>query len=548
MKPLILAKFDVKPRIVQLPDGALMGFFVRTVADAQEVAAYSSRDGGCSWKGPDKLFPLPSEPGVWGGTECLVDRDGEVHVFLLNDAWSGVFREVSSEAEKRRLRPRERALDIWHVKSARRGRSWREPRRIWEGYTGALNSVIQMRSGRILLPFSFLTRRTWEQRGEGLDAFWFVGAFESTLVYSDDAGETWHESPDAVKVQTPDIGGAYGACEPVVLELADGRVWMLIRTQLGRFYESFSPDGARWSQPRPSRLINSDSPAGLCRLCDGRIVLLWNCCLRFPYAYGGRHVLHAAVSDDDGATWRGCREVARDPLRGEPPPPHGDHGTAYPFPTALADGSAIFSTGQGEGRIAIVRIDPDWLCETQQADDFSNGLDEWSVFGTRGVDLVPHPDRKGAQALRIHRCDGEFPATAVWNFPLGARGRVDVQMRLLSPGFGGAAIMLTDHFSVPFDPEDELNALYVLRIGSGGKLPDGTTLSADTSHEVSLRWDCATRDCRAIVNGRTAAVLPLLRTGEGVCYLRLKSTAASTGEAGLLVESVQADAGAAGRS
>ncbi len=144
----------------------------------------------------------------------------------------------------------------------------------------------------------------------------------------------------------------------MVLELEDRRVWMLMRTQMGRIYESFSDDGASWSKPRPSRFISSDSPAGILRLDDGRIVLFWNNCLRFPYAYGGRHVIHAAISDDDGDTWRGYREVGRDPLRNEPPPTKGDFGTAYPFPATTADNAVIVRTGQGEGRVRVIRMDP----------------------------------------------------------------------------------------------------------------------------------------------------------------------------------------------
>jgi hypothetical protein len=104
----------------------------------------------------------------------------------------------------------------------------------------------------------------------------------------------------------------------------------------------------RWGQV--TDIVSSDSPAGIVRLVDGRVVLVWNQCLRHPYAYGGRQVLHAAVSGDDGATWRGYREVARDPFRNDPPPTSGDHGTAYPFPVATEDNVVIISTGQGEGR------------------------------------------------------------------------------------------------------------------------------------------------------------------------------------------------------
>jgi len=206
-------------------------------------------------------------------------------------------------------------------KPPRRRETWRDPQRIWQGYTGALNSVIQLRSGRILLPFSYRTPRTWRNRGKGLDTFTFRGPFDCTLVYSDDNGDSWHLSSSSLKVTTPDIVSAYGAVEPVVLELDDGRVWMLIRTQLGRFYESYSGDGATWSEPRPTRILSSDSPAGLVRLTGGRIVLFWNKCLRFPYAYGtiaGKTIGTVGQWHTLEIAWDGTRRAGSVSLDGRP--------------------------------------------------------------------------------------------------------------------------------------------------------------------------------------------------------------------------------------
>ena len=142
--------------------------------------------------------------------------------------------------------------------------------------------MLQLRDGRILLPFSYSIPARWNNRGRTLADFSYRGYYRSTVLFSDDLGATWNTGPQSLPVPVPDISYAYGAVEPVAIELADGRVWMLIRTQMGRFYEAFSRDGLRWSDPRPTRLLSSDSPAGLVRLADGRLVLLWNNCLRFP--------------------------------------------------------------------------------------------------------------------------------------------------------------------------------------------------------------------------------------------------------------------------
>src|SRR5678815_3662412 len=287
--PSSIASFDERPKVVQLQDGTFVAFFVRDKKGLQEVLTKKSTDNAKTWSALEPLMQLPKYPGNWGGVEALVDHSGEIHLFFLNDAHTGVI--VTGEDQRPKVgQMSQKRLDIWHTKSTNGRKNWQPPKRIWEGYTGALNSVVQLKSGRILLPFSFLTPRKWSSRGEGLDTFTFMGQYDCTVAYSDDDGTSWKLSTPDLKVQVPDIVSAYGAVEPVVLELKDGRVWMLIRTQMGRFYQSFSPDGGTWSNPEPSALISSDSPAGLARTTDGRIVVFWNNCLRFPYAYGGRHV------------------------------------------------------------------------------------------------------------------------------------------------------------------------------------------------------------------------------------------------------------------
>ena len=571
MKPKILAQLDERPRIVVLPDGALWGVHVSREEGIQEVRARLSADGGSSWGEPEALFALPeaiapeevaapplrpegksvggSAPvgeeddssdddpiGRWGGCEALVDVEGEVHLFLMNDRGTGVFRRPDSGAVRKSLGIHQRRLDIWHARTEEGRQRWRAPRRIWKGYTGSINSVIQTSRGRIILSFALLTHRTWADRGEGLDAFSFMGTSSSTVVYSDDGGDSWHLSPSALKVRTPSIG-TYGAVEPVSLELSDGRVWMLARTQVGRLYESFSEDGEIWSPLRPTRLLSSDSPVGLVRLPDGRIVLLWNKCQRFPYAHGGRHVLHAAISEDEGKTWIGQREVARDPLREEPPPPGGDHGTAYPYPAVLADGRVLVTTGQGEGRVVVMAIDPEWLYEKRQEANFSQGMEGWEAFGCRGVELKGGAEGK---VLSIAKVDEERPATAVWNFPSGSSGKLTMRM-CLEEGSEGACVLLSDHFSVPFDPEDALKALFRLEIGNDGSIAGEGRLKPGEWYELELCWSCATRDCRVVVDGQEACVLPLLRESEGTCYLRLKAAGEDTESGGLLIERVEVE-------
>ena len=518
-----------------LKDGTLAGFSMIREEGHQVIQMQTSSDGTRTWTQPQTVLTLPNDAGGWGGPEVLVDDRGEVHLILLNDANTGIIR--SGEAE-RRPNMTTRRLDIWHAMSNAGRTKWQQPTKIWEGYTGSLNSIIQMKSGRIVLPFSYRTKRTWANRGEGVDTFTYMGDFNSTVLYSDNDGTTWTLSPAELKVVTPDIRGSYGAVEPVVIELKDHRVWMLIRTQMGRFYESFSPDGARWSDPQPTAIVSSDSPAGLARIPDGRIVILWNECVRFPYAYGGRQVLHGAISDDDGKTWRGHREVMRDPHRDELPPPGGDFGTAYPFPIALPDGKVLFTSGQGGGRRASYFLDPAWLLETSQSTKFSAGIDDWSTYGTKGVDLLNA--RGDAHALGIAKVDAKWPAAAVWNFPAGRMGNVTIEFSL-EPGFRSLNIGLTDQYSTPFDDADQFYNVFNLPVRADAGLLSGGKLEPNHSYTLKLAWNTDEGRCRVFLDGRPVGTLKQSRITEGLNYVRFRSTASQTESGGMKVLSVSAD-------
>ena len=85
-------------------------------------------------------------------------------------------------------------------------------------------------------------------------------------------------------------------------------------------------------------------------------------------------MLHAAISEDDGRTWRGYREVAQNPFIDEPPPPRGDHGVSYTLPALTKEGEIItpLQVG-GTGGMWLLRLNPEWLYETSRKTDFSSG-------------------------------------------------------------------------------------------------------------------------------------------------------------------------------
>lgn len=187
---------------------------------------------------------------------------------------------------------------------------------------------------------------------------------EIISMYSDDKGMTWKTSFNTIKIPVESSSKTrYGGIEPVVTQFKNGKIWMLIRTNKGYLYQSFSADdGSSWQQAQRTDFISSDSPAALLRLSDGRLLIFWCSEQRWDdpgsYAAGVRHVLHAAASNNEGQTWKGFREVLTSPSLTVNIA--GDHGTAYPSATETVSGKVILVSGQG-GAGSVVIFDPSWL-------------------------------------------------------------------------------------------------------------------------------------------------------------------------------------------
>lgn len=521
-------------KMVILPDSSWESYRVQKSASGFQLMRARSTDGGKTWSAPELARELPGEP--WGGVLPLLDRKGEVHLFLTRLRLEGTGKRIAID----------RFIDVWHVGSRDGRKSWTEPQRIFQGYTGSIQQAQQLSSGRLVLPLG-----VWVP---GRPVAPPTGAHFCTTITSDDGGKTWTQSPaQLVAPCHPDFNGNnYGACEPVVIERTDGVVWMLMRTQDGTLYESFSNDGVAWSPAQASRFPSSTSPAALVKLPSGQLVVFWNNCVMPPRVagqgvYGGRDALHAAISADNGKTWRGFREVYLDPTRHQSPPKSGDRGTAYPFALPTKDGKIALISGQGAGLRALIRVDPDWLLQTHRDDSFTAGLKDWSVFKgfgpargfwrdrVAGASLIAHPERADARVLHVRRPDDRAGDGAVWNFPAGMQGKLTLRL-FPRKGFSGACLALADRFFDPTDGQGETKAVFLLALGT----TTGLSLTPERWHEVVLAWD--TDGCRVTVDGERAKHLPVLnQTLNGVSYLRLRSSAATMDPAGLLVERVAVD-------
>jgi len=444
--------------LVKRMSGELCVFFINRPGDANQLMFIRSVDGGISWSEPIKAFDLPGQ--AYYANQVLEDREGVLHaVFHVFSAGGNGYRG--------------RHLDLWYARK-RAGEGWEKPKKIYTGYVGSMRGFIQLTNGRLLLPFARAVPSREQKPASGeVDYGWN----EIATLYSDDSGENWVMADDLLTIEVdPHNVTRYGAIEPTLIEQKNGDVWMLIRTNTGRLYESFSKDrGTTWSQPQPTNWISSDSPATLTRLRDNRLIVMWCGNQRHDnprsYANGGREVLHAAISSDEGRTWHGYREILISlPESGQ----KGDRGAAYPSAVENSDGKVVFVSGQAEAR-AIALFDPNWLEEKRASDDLSDGLEQWTCFGA-GNDF--------------DRSTGE----AVWNFPAAEKGKIRVHIRGSAPVVG-LELGLTDHFSISQDTMAMANA--VVGIGS----QELGIVKTGGEQVVEMTWDNATEEVVIRVNG-----------------------------------------------
>ncbi len=136
--------------------------------------------------------------------------------------------------------------------------------------------------------------------------------FQSHCFLSDDGGKTWRDGKGKVDADKR------GAMEPEVVELKDGRIMMLVRTQLGYPGKAYSDDGGdTWGPMTSLGVQGPEAPATVRRIpSTGDLLLIWNNTYTAGAGHGGeRTPLTAAVSSDEGETWTVVDNLESDPSR-----------------------------------------------------------------------------------------------------------------------------------------------------------------------------------------------------------------------------------------
>lgn len=188
---------------------------------------------------------------------------------------------------------------------------------------------LQLPSGRILVPMYS-------------DGFSF-----GIMAISDDGGYTWNASE-------PIVGA--GCIQPSVVRKNDGGLVAYLRDNgppPKRVHISFSSDdGATWTLARDTDIPNPGTSLEATRLRDGNWIMVYNDLER------GRYSLVAALSADEGATWKWKRHLDGNPATTAPNQYH------YPSVIQAKDGSihVTYSYFVPEGKsIKHARVNQDWI-------------------------------------------------------------------------------------------------------------------------------------------------------------------------------------------
>ena len=273
---------------------------VELLKDGSLLMAYTEFYGGVGtdW-GKARIAAKTSKNSghIWSDSFTLVENQGRMNVMspsllrLKSGKLAMIYMLKNSEADCR----------VLYLTSSNEGKTWTEPLGVTPSirYWGMNNDrLVQLKSGRVLAPLWFVDdwRKSHHTRG--------------VVFYSDDEGQTWKAGSE---VDIPQ--GPRGVDEPAVVELKDGRVLMMIRSDLGKVFKSLSSDaGLSWSQPEALPLDSPTAPSSITRIpSTGHLLFIWNNSPKGAKHTQDRFPLTAAISQDEGKTWGKIRNVDATP-------------------------------------------------------------------------------------------------------------------------------------------------------------------------------------------------------------------------------------------
>jgi len=295
---------------VTLSDGRILFVYSRYDANSWSdnapatITAIYSSDQGRTWATNRRRVLVPNEGGFNVMSPSLLRlQGGNIALFYLR----------KNHLHDCTLQMRTSADD---------GDTWSNPTQCITapGYFVVNNDrVIQLRNGRIIVPTAY-HRPT---KTGCIEAKNEVDWRAITLFYfSDDEGKTWQESDDWWGLPVKNTSGMQ---EPGVVELKDGSLYAWARTDTGRQWELNSrTKGRTWLSPQPSKFLSPCSSLSIKRIpSTGDLLAVWNDYSRRwkledpdMRTSWGRTPLVAAISGNEGKTWKHHKLLESDPRRG----------------------------------------------------------------------------------------------------------------------------------------------------------------------------------------------------------------------------------------
>ncbi len=284
-------QFQGIPGIEAAPNGRLWAtWYSGGLGEGSDnfVLLVSSHDGGRTWSEPVAIVDPPGkvrayDPVIWH------DPQGRLWWF-----WS----QSDSEQTGKIHDGRAGVWGAWTENSGVANPEFSAPVRIADGVM--MNKPTVLSSGEWALPTA-----VWEYMEPKLDELKSVRFSNMTL--SMDNGKSFHLQGSAnIPHRCFD--------EHMIVELRDGRLWMLVRTLYG-IGQSFSSDqGKTWSPGENSNLGGPNSRFFIRRLSSGNLLLVNHADITCEEAVKlfidgrssrPRSHLTAFISDDDGVIWKG---------------------------------------------------------------------------------------------------------------------------------------------------------------------------------------------------------------------------------------------------
>jgi sialidase-1 len=271
--------------IIELKDGRFLVVWQRFGADGRDegrnaLCAMVSKDGGRTW-GNFRVL-TGTGPGFQNIQSNSLIRAKNGDILLL-------YRKVY---EQEKGCPELSAGFM--ARSSDEGETFGEPWMIWDRRPGAYpasSALRRLKSGRLLLPCQYEEGRFTEEQS------WSNGAkLHVRPAWSDDDGETWTFYGSNISLPMR------GAMEPSAAELADGRLIMVMRNQLGSLFKCYSADGGEtWTKPQTTGLKTPESCPVVSNVPGGnKILCIWNNADYDPEQdhFGVRYPLTAALTTD----------------------------------------------------------------------------------------------------------------------------------------------------------------------------------------------------------------------------------------------------------